>query len=70
MVRIAVRYNGKVLVPAGPLELPEDVPLEAIVQDRKRSSEGDGVLALAGLGAEIWQGDDAVDYQRSEREGW
>ena len=30
----------------------------------------DPIRALQGLGAEIWEGIDPVEYQRKEREGW
>lgn len=77
MVRITARYDGKVLIPDGPLTLPRDVAIEIMVP-RDTGSDGNGtgngvasgVLRLAGLGADAWAGVDAVEYQRREREGW
>ena len=77
MVRITARYDGKVLIPDGPLTLPRDVSIEIMVPgDAAADSNGNGngvasgVLRLAGLGADAWAGVDAVEYQRREREGW
>lgn len=79
MVRITARYDGKVLIPDGPLTLPRDVAIEIMVpSDAAADSNGNGtgsgvasgVLRLAGLGADAWAGVDAVEYQRREREGW
>ncbi|MFH0983565.1 MAG: hypothetical protein V2A79_18780 [Planctomycetota bacterium] len=70
MVRLTVRYDGKVLIPDEPVELPTGVPLRATIQTGDESPTGDAILALAGLGREVWAGVDPVEYQRREREGW
>lgn len=70
MVRLTARYDGKVLVPDEPLELPTGVPLHVTVQTDEEAAEQDSILSLDGLGAEVWGGVDALDYQRREREGW
>jgi len=70
MVRLTAHYDGKVIVPDETVELPTGVPLHVIVQTGDRTADGDPILALAGLGMEVWDGIDAVDYQRREREGW
>jgi hypothetical protein len=70
VVRITGRYDGKVLVLDGPISVPEDTQLEITVQPVPRSNGRDPILELRGLGAEIWQGIDPVEYQRREREGW
>jgi len=69
MVRVTVRYDGKVLVPDGPIALPAGVPLQATIQTQE-SSNADAIAALVGLGREVWDGIDPVEYQRREREGW
>ena len=69
MVRLTAHYDGKVIVPDGPIELPTGVPLQVTVEPQGPLSE-DGLLALSGLGAEVWDGIDPVEYQRREREGW
>lgn len=70
MVRLTARYDGKVLVPEGPVELPTGVRLHLTVKTNEEVGEPDPVLSLDGLGAEVWDGVDPLDYQRREREGW
>ena len=70
MVRLTAHYDGKVLVPDEPVELPSGVPLHVIVQTGDKTVNGDPILALVGLGMDVWEGIDPVDYQRREREGW
>ena len=38
--------------------------------DLKTVDEDDPVLAMAGVGAEIWEGVDPDDYVRALRAGW
>ena len=70
MVRFIVRYNGKVLVPEDTVDLPTDVPLRVTVHTDGPLEAEDTVLALEGLGAEVWHDIDALQYQRDERRGW
>jgi len=70
MVHLTAHYDGKVLVPDEPVELPSGVPLHVIVQTGDQTVNGDPILALVGLGMDIWEGVDPIDYQRREREGW
>ena len=69
MVRLKARFDGRVLIPDGPVNLPTDVPLDVLVQTQGGDGAAD-VLAFDGLGAEVWDGVDPVEYQRREREGW
>jgi hypothetical protein len=69
MVRLKAHFDGRVLVPDEPVDLPTGVALDVVVQ----AAAGDGcpdVLAFEGLGADLWEGVDPVEYQRREREGW
>jgi hypothetical protein len=59
-----------VLVLDGPISVPEDTLLEITVQPVQKSNGHDPILALRGLGAELWQDIDPMEYQRREREGW
>ena len=70
MVRLTARYDGKVLVPDGPVDVPTGVPLEVVIETQKDGSREDSILAFDGLGKEVWEGVDGVEYQRREREGW
>ena len=70
MVRLTAHFDGKVLVPDRPVNLPTGVPLEVTVQTDARDAADDAVLALDGLGRDVWDGIDPVEYQRREREGW
>ena len=71
MVRLTVRYDGKVLIPDQPLNLPTGVPLEiTVLGDAECAGPPDPILALLGLGADVWADVDPVAYQRREREGW
>ena len=70
MVRLTARYDGKVLVPDEPVALPTGVPLHVTVQTDDETGDADPILARDGLGLEIWDGIDPVEYQRREREGW
>jgi hypothetical protein len=70
MVRLTARNDGKVLVPDGPVNLPQDVPLTVVVEAGDNGNQVDPILAICGLGAELWKGIDALEYQRREREGW
>ncbi len=70
MVRLTARYDGKVLVPEGPVELPTGVPLHVTVRTNEEVAELDPILSLDGLGAEVWGGIDPVEYQHRERRGW
>ena len=69
MTRITARFDGKVLIPDTPLSLPRDVSIEIMVPDASHAT-GVGILQLAGVGAEVWAGVDALENQRREREGW
>lgn len=70
MVRLTAHYDGKVLVPEGPIDLPTGVRLRITVETNEPPSECDGILALDGLGSDVWEGIDPLEYQRREREGW
>lgn len=70
MVRLTARYDGRVLVPDGPVDLPTGIPLQVTIQTNEDADGSDPILALDGLGAEIWKGVDPLEYQRREREGW
>jgi len=70
MVRLKAHYDGKVLVPDGPVQLPQDVPLDITVDTPAPEEPVRGLEALIGLGAEIWRGVDGLEYQQKEREGW
>ena len=70
MVRLTAHYNGKVIVPDQPVQLPEGVPLEVTVQPQGQPGHDDPILELSGLGMDVWNGIDPVEYQRREREGW
>lgn len=70
MVRVTVRYDGKVLIPEEPVELPTGVSLQILIPDEPVAEDNRPLLALSGLGAEVWEGLDPVEYQRKEREGW
>ncbi len=71
MVRLTARYDGKVLIPDQPLDLPTDTPLEITIQPSAPPPAGDDpLMKLYGLGKEVWEGVDALEYQRQEREGW
>lgn len=70
MVRIIVRYDGKSLVPDTPVDLPRNVPLDVTIHTVAATNGRDPILELEGLGADVWQGIDGVEYQRGEREGW
>ena len=70
MVRLTAHYNGKVIVPDEPVQLPEGVPLEITVRPQNHSGQSDPILELSGLGMDVWAGVDPVEYQRREREGW
>ena len=71
MVRLIVRYDGKVLIPDQPLSLPTGVPLEiTVLGDNECAGPSDPILALSGLGADVWGDIDPVTYQQREREGW
>ena len=67
MVRITGRYDGKVLVLDGPIAVPKDTQLDITVQPALKGKGRDPILALRGLGADMWQGIDPVEYQRRER---
>ena len=70
MIRLTVRYDGEVFVPDTPVELPTGVPLQIVVEIPSDAVNGDPIRALVGLGEEVWEGIDPVEYQRREREGW
>ncbi len=70
MIRLTVRYDGKVLVPDTPVDLPTGVPLQVVVETPSDAVNGDPIRALVGLGEEVWEGVDPVEYQRRERDGW
>ncbi len=70
MIHLTAQYDGKVLVPDGPLELPTGVPLDITVHTQPDNNGRDPIMELDGLGAEVWEGIDGVEYQRREREGW
>jgi hypothetical protein len=72
MIAIKAHYDGKYLVPEEPLHVPANKPLRVQVEvvepvpvGAKRS-----ILALEGLGAEIWQGIDAQTYVDALRAEW
>ena len=69
MIRLTVRYDGEVLVPDTPVELPTGVPLQVVIETPSDTVNGDPIRALVGLGEEVWEGIDPVEYQRREREG-
>ena len=70
MVRLTAHYDGKVLVPDDDVELPKGIPLQITIETPEMDANHDSVLALDGLGMEIWEGVDPIDYQRQERQGW
>jgi hypothetical protein len=70
MVRVTVRYDGKVLIPENAVDLPTNVPLRITVHTGTNGPAEDAILGLDGLGAEIWEGVDPLEYQRQERQGW
>lgn len=70
MVRIKAHYDGKVLVPDEPLNVPQDVPLEITVSESTAPFDEGALDRLIELGADVWRGVDGVEYQRKEREGW
>lgn len=72
MIAIKAHYDGKYLVPDEPHQIPANRPLKVNVElaepaaaDAKRS-----ILALEGLGAEIWQGVDPQAYVDGLRSEW
>lgn len=69
MVRATGRYDGKVLVLDGPIAVPKDTQLDITVQPALKGNGRDPILALRGLGAEMWQSIDPVEYQRREKGG-
>jgi hypothetical protein len=66
VVRLKAEYDSRVLIPKEPVRLPTGVPLDLIVENASEPSAS-SLLDLAGLGAEIWDGVDPVEYQRRER---
>ena len=74
MLTFTARYDGKVLVPQEAVSLPLNVPLllsiEAQAPSPATEEAPDALRALEGLGAEVWEGIDPVEYQRQERMGW
>ena len=70
MVRLIAHYDGKVIIPDEPVELPTGVPLRLSIESNNNTSDSDPILTFVGLGKEIWEGIDPVEYQRREREGW
>ena len=45
--------------------------LSSAIQKKSRKKESDkNIMELEGLGAELWQGIDAQDYVKKERESW
>jgi hypothetical protein len=70
MIRLTAHYDGKVLVPEQPVDLPRGVPLDVTVQAALGAGGVESLLKLEGMGAEVWDGVDPVEYQRREREGW
>lgn len=70
MVRLTVQYDGKVLIPDRQIELPRGVPLDVTIDAEESNNGHDTIQELSGLGAEVWEGVDGVEYQRREREGW
>jgi hypothetical protein len=65
-------FDGEALIPDHKIDLPQGVPLRLTIEvaAEQPSESQDSFLRLAGLGAEIWDGIDGVEYQRREREGW
>lgn len=70
MVWITGHYDGKALILDGPIPVPKHTQLEIAVQPASKVNGRDSILALRGLGADLWKGIDPVEYQRREREGW
>ena len=73
MVQLNAHFDGKAIVPDEKVELPTGVRLRITVEvapSTIKNTEDDPFLKLAGLGEEIWEGIDGVEYQRREREGW
>ena len=70
MVRLTAHYDGKVIIPDEPVKLPTGVPLRVSIESNNNITDIDPILAFVGLGKEVWEGVDPVDYQRREREGW
>ena len=70
IVRLIAHYDGKTIVPDEPVQLPTGVPLQVTVQAPEQASGADPIAALTGLGKEVWNAIDPVEYQRREREGW
>jgi hypothetical protein len=70
MVWFTAKYDGKVLIPDHPVELPRDVSLRLAVSADNGHVEGSSLLGLLGLGRDAWQEIDPIEYQRREREGW
>lgn len=70
MVRLTAHYDGKVIIPDEPVELPTGVPLHVSIESNNNITDIDPILTFVGLGKEAWEGIDPVEYQRREREGW
>lgn len=52
------------------LDVLEQKLAEAPRSGHSTRPDFDPIRALQGLGAEVWEGIDPVEYQRKEREGW
>lgn len=70
MVRIRVQYDGKVLIPDRPLELPRNVPLNVTVGTDEQMCGDDLIQKLIDCSGDLWKGVDGLKYQRKQREGW
>ena len=72
MVELTAHFDGQALIPDDKVDLPRGVPLRLTIElpEAQAADPHDPFLRLAGLGAEIWDGIDGVEYQRREREGW
>jgi hypothetical protein len=70
MVRMKARFDGQVLIPEEPVQLPQGVSLSVTVETDDAAGGSNPILSLSGLGKELWAGIDPVEYQRSERKGW
>lgn len=57
------------------LSMDEQLKLIKVLSSALQKSTGkkktkDSIMALEGLGAEVWKGIDAQEYVRNERESW
>lgn len=64
-----IEQEVKTLTPAEKLEVMEIV-LRSLREESVEPKTKRSLLELRGLGKEIWQGVDATEYVRQERDSW